>query len=191
MTCAVRPPKQPGALFDARMACRRPYRHRLLGLRVSNLGLSFYTYNEVAFYTLDAVHPITHAVGNTIKRVILILFSVLRFGTPMTTQARATASRPPSPHPCSNTAAAHLVRRRRAPSARPSPSRASSPTRWPRTSSSRPSPLPRRPRRETKFSPRAAAAANTTYAAPSGARLLLTTDETREVCTKSCHERLL
>ena len=37
-------------------------------------------------YTLDAVHPITHAVGNTIKRVILILFSVVRFGTPMTQQ---------------------------------------------------------------------------------------------------------
>ena len=70
------------------MACRRPYRHRLLGLRVSNLGLSFYTYNEVAFYTLDAVHPITHAVGNTIKRVILILFSVVAFGTPMTLQVR-------------------------------------------------------------------------------------------------------
>ena len=28
-----------------------------------------------------------HAVGNTIKRVILILFSVIRFGTPMTTQS--------------------------------------------------------------------------------------------------------
>ena len=38
-------------------------------------------------YTLDAVHPITHAVGNTIKRVILILFSVFRFGTPMTMQS--------------------------------------------------------------------------------------------------------
>ena len=41
-------------------------------------------------YTLDAVHPITHAVGNTIKRVILILFSVVRFGTPMTQQRSAT-----------------------------------------------------------------------------------------------------
>jgi len=50
-------------------------------------GLSFYLYNEVSFYTLDSVHPITHAVGNTIKRVILILFSVIRFGTPMTTQS--------------------------------------------------------------------------------------------------------
>jgi len=58
----------------------------LLG-RILASGLSFYLYNEVAMYTLDAVHPITHAVGNTIKRVILILFSVVRFGTPMTTQS--------------------------------------------------------------------------------------------------------
>ena len=43
----------------------------------------------MAFYTLEAVHPITHAVGNTVKRVILILFSVLRFGTPMTAQTAA------------------------------------------------------------------------------------------------------
>ena len=55
--------------------------------RIMASGLSFYLYNEVAFYTLDAVHPITHAVGNTIKRVILILFSVVRFGTPMTAQS--------------------------------------------------------------------------------------------------------
>lgn len=58
----------------------------LLG-RILASGLSFYLYNEVAMYTLDAVHPITHAVGNTIKRVILILFSVIRFGTPMTQQS--------------------------------------------------------------------------------------------------------
>jgi len=60
--------------------------NELLG-RLFASGLSFYLYNEVSFYTLDSVHPITHAVGNTIKRVILILFSVIRFGTPMTTQS--------------------------------------------------------------------------------------------------------
>lgn len=58
----------------------------LLGRLVAS-GLSFYLYNEVSFYTLDSVHPITHAVGNTIKRVILILFSVIRFGTAMTAQS--------------------------------------------------------------------------------------------------------
>lgn len=30
-------------------------------------GLSFYLYNEVSFLALDAVDPVTHAVGNTIK----------------------------------------------------------------------------------------------------------------------------
>uniref|UniRef100_A0A7S0DYK3 Sugar phosphate transporter domain-containing protein n=1 Tax=Phaeocystis antarctica TaxID=33657 RepID=A0A7S0DYK3_9EUKA len=64
-----------------------PYTRVELVGRVVASGLSFYLYNEVAFYTLEAVHPITHAVGNTVKRVILILFSVARFGTPMTTQS--------------------------------------------------------------------------------------------------------
>jgi len=63
------------------------YSETELILRIAVSGISFYLYNEVSFYTLDSVHPITHAVGNTIKRVILILFSVIRFGTPMTMQS--------------------------------------------------------------------------------------------------------
>ena len=63
------------------------YSQTELVVRLLVSGLSFYLYNEVSFYTLDSVHPITHAVGNTIKRVILILFSVVRFGTPMTFQS--------------------------------------------------------------------------------------------------------
>jgi len=47
-------------------------------------GLFYYLYNEVAFLCLDNVHPITHAVGNTIKRVVIILASVVVFGTKMT-----------------------------------------------------------------------------------------------------------
>mmetsp|Transcript_24654 Transcript_24654/g.62745 ORF Transcript_24654/g.62745 Transcript_24654/m.62745 type:complete len:81 (+) Transcript_24654:3-245(+) len=50
-------------------------------------GAFYYLYNEVAFLALGRVNPVTHAVGNTIKRVILILFSVVRFGTPMTSQS--------------------------------------------------------------------------------------------------------
>merc|ERR1740117_437104 len=38
-----------------------PYtRNELVG-RIVASGLSFYLYNEVSFYTLEAVHPITHA----------------------------------------------------------------------------------------------------------------------------------
>jgi len=68
------------------------YSQNELLARILASGLSFYLYNEVSFYTLEAVHPITHAVGNTIKRVILIMFSVVRFGTPMTTQSAIGSS---------------------------------------------------------------------------------------------------
>ena len=56
--------------------------------RIAGSGLAFYLYNEVSMYTLDSVHPITHAVGNTIKRVILILYSVLRFGSTLNLQGK-------------------------------------------------------------------------------------------------------
>ena len=47
-------------------------------------GLYFYTYNEVAMLALNNVHPVTHAVANTIKRVVILLACVLVFRTPMT-----------------------------------------------------------------------------------------------------------
>lgn len=47
-------------------------------------GLYFYTYNEVAMLALNKVHPVTHAVANTLKRVVILLACVLFFHTPMT-----------------------------------------------------------------------------------------------------------
>lgn len=55
----------------------------LLKLMLSS-GFTYYLYNEFAFLCLDNVHPITHAVGNTVKRVVIILASVFVFGTTMT-----------------------------------------------------------------------------------------------------------
>lgn len=46
-------------------------------------GVSYYAYNEVAFIALSKVNPLTHAVGNTIKRVVIIVASVVAFKTPM------------------------------------------------------------------------------------------------------------
>ena len=40
----------------------------------------------MAFLALDAVHPVTHAVGNTLKRVFVIVSSVVLFKTPVTNQ---------------------------------------------------------------------------------------------------------
>jgi solute carrier family 35 protein E1 len=47
-------------------------------------GLAHYIYNECAFLALSSVHPVTHAVANTIKRVAVIVLSVLYFRNPLT-----------------------------------------------------------------------------------------------------------
>lgn len=41
-------------------------------------------FSEVAFYCLNAIHPVTHAVANTVKRVFLIGVSILVFGHKLT-----------------------------------------------------------------------------------------------------------
>jgi len=47
-------------------------------------GMYYYLYNEVAFITLNQVSPITHSIANTIKRVCIILATVLVFGNKLT-----------------------------------------------------------------------------------------------------------
>jgi solute carrier family 35 protein E1 len=47
-------------------------------------GFLYYLYNEVAFLALSEVAPVTHAVTNTVKRVVIILASVIVFRTPVT-----------------------------------------------------------------------------------------------------------
>jgi len=47
-------------------------------------GMSHYLYNECAFLALSSVHPVTHAVANTIKRVAVIVVSVIYFHNPLT-----------------------------------------------------------------------------------------------------------
>ncbi|CAM9159324.1 unnamed protein product [Scytosiphon promiscuus] len=55
-------------------------------------GLFYYLYNEVAFLALDSVNPVTHAVGNTIKRVVIIVAACVAFRTPMTPLSIAGSS---------------------------------------------------------------------------------------------------
>jgi solute carrier family 35 protein E1 len=59
------------------------------GAYLCNLGLAaltYYTYNEVSFLCLDQVSPVSHAIGNTLKRVAIIISSMLVFGNKMTSQ---------------------------------------------------------------------------------------------------------
>ena len=53
-------------------------------------GLFYYLYNEVAYLALGVVDsPTTHAVGNTIKRVVVLVASTIYFKNPMSTQSMA------------------------------------------------------------------------------------------------------
>jgi solute carrier family 35 protein E1 len=47
-------------------------------------GFCYYLYNELAFLALGRVTPVTHAVANTVKRIVIILVSVAIFSTKMT-----------------------------------------------------------------------------------------------------------
>lgn len=49
-----------------------------LAIQVLLSGLFHYLNNEVMFLALDNVHPITLAVGNTAKRVFIIVASLVR-----------------------------------------------------------------------------------------------------------------
>ena len=49
-------------------------------------GIFHYLNNEVMYLVLSNVHPITLAVGNTMKRVFIIVASVIVFSTPVSLQ---------------------------------------------------------------------------------------------------------
>eukprot|EP00921_Rhytidocystis_pertsovi_P012927 GHVQ01020983.1.p1 GENE.GHVQ01020983.1~~GHVQ01020983.1.p1 ORF type:complete len:547 (+),score=89.54 GHVQ01020983.1:79-1719(+) len=52
--------------------------------RIIMSGLWYYLYNEVAFGALERVHQLTHAVANTLKRVVIIVATVIVFRNPVT-----------------------------------------------------------------------------------------------------------
>ncbi|KAI3704798.1 hypothetical protein L1987_75027 [Smallanthus sonchifolius] len=46
-------------------------------------GICFHSYQQVSYMILHMVSPVTHAVGNCVKRVVVIVSSVLFFQTPV------------------------------------------------------------------------------------------------------------
>merc|ERR1719361_2400276 len=50
-------------------------------------GFHFFMYQLASFWVLSCVQPITHSVLNTLKRVVIILVSIVVFRTPVTTQS--------------------------------------------------------------------------------------------------------
>jgi drug/metabolite transporter (DMT)-like permease len=50
-------------------------------------GMAFQLYYEAAFLALDAVSPITHSIGNNIKRIVIVITSVIVFGQKMSAKS--------------------------------------------------------------------------------------------------------
>lgn len=82
MSLCVETPMKIKAVVDAAISGGTPMGELAMVSALS--GVFYYLYNEVAFLALNAVAPVTHAVGNTIKRVVIILASVIVFRNPMT-----------------------------------------------------------------------------------------------------------
>ena len=55
-------------------------------------GVLFYLYNELSFRVLNKVSPVTHALANTFKRIVIILSSVLIFHNPLTFNGKVGSS---------------------------------------------------------------------------------------------------
>jgi solute carrier family 35 protein E1 len=49
-------------------------------------GLFFHLYQQVSYMILSRVSPVTHSIGNCVKRVVVIVSSVIVFQTTVTTQ---------------------------------------------------------------------------------------------------------
>ncbi|KAK6928361.1 Sugar phosphate transporter domain [Dillenia turbinata] len=56
---------------------------RELCIRSLVAGICFHSYQQVSYMILQMVSPVTHAVGNCVKRVVVIVSSVIFFQTPV------------------------------------------------------------------------------------------------------------
>jgi len=56
------------------------------------VGLLYHLYNQFAFNTLGRVSPVSHGVCNVVKRVAIIVASVIFFGTPLTMKTKIGTS---------------------------------------------------------------------------------------------------
>lgn len=59
---------------------------RLLLQRAILAGLCFHAYQQVSYMILQRVSPVTHSIGNCVKRVVVIIASVFVFRNPVTPQ---------------------------------------------------------------------------------------------------------
>ena len=69
--------------WNAALAVKGMTQAKLAGTLAAS-GFFLYTYNEFAFKVLGLVSPVAQAVGNTVKRVVILVATSIAFSTPMT-----------------------------------------------------------------------------------------------------------
>lgn len=59
---------------------------QVLMQRLLLAGVCFHGYQQLSYMILGQVTPVTHSIGNCVKRVVVIVASVVAFSHPMSTQ---------------------------------------------------------------------------------------------------------
>eukprot|EP00775_Hariotina_reticulata_P011709 gene11709-11854_t len=57
-----------------------------LARRMLSAGICFHGYQQLSYMILSRVTPVTHSIGNCVKRVVVIVASVIAFQNPMSMQ---------------------------------------------------------------------------------------------------------
>lgn len=52
-------------------------------------GLCFHSYQQLSYMILSRVAPVTHSIGNCVKRVVVIVASLIVFQNPISMQNAA------------------------------------------------------------------------------------------------------
>lgn len=60
-----------------------------LAQKILGAGLCFHAYQQLSYMILSKVSPVTHSIGNCIKRVVVIVASVIAFQNPVSVQNAA------------------------------------------------------------------------------------------------------
>ncbi|KAL0431647.1 UNVERIFIED_CONTAM: Phosphoenolpyruvate/phosphate translocator 2, chloroplastic [Sesamum radiatum] len=72
-----------GVKFSPSFLATQGFNVNDLCIRLILSGFCFHTYQQVSYMILQMVSPVTHAVGNSVKRVVVIVSSVMFFQTPV------------------------------------------------------------------------------------------------------------
>ncbi|KAL0461696.1 UNVERIFIED_CONTAM: Phosphoenolpyruvate/phosphate translocator 2, chloroplastic [Sesamum latifolium] len=72
-----------GIKFSPSFLATQGFNVKDLCIRLILSGLCFHTYQQVSYMILQMVSPVTHAVGNSVKRVVVIVSSVIFFQIPV------------------------------------------------------------------------------------------------------------